>query len=565
MNIDSTRTPFSRYGSYFAYGTVPAKGDRLQKSYVKTVNGDVTSRNLFQVELLDHEGLSLPFNEIVTPTILRLESTGGAVELCIPEPTIVRICTQGVTLRLRKEHINMFETVLAFSPKRWLVDSLDQRRQYLLTALQGSLIVNAPWHVEHVEHAIIDLVPDPQTGAAELVLEEFRSSSGQADHTESFAACLERVEAEYQTWLTTMPSVPPELTAAAELAAYINWSCVVAPEGRLKRPSMYMSKNWMTNVWSWDHCFNAMALVYHNPALAWDQLMTLFDQQDAYGALPDLVNNNGIIWNFCKPPIHGWTLRWMMQRADFIDEAHLREIYEPLTRWTNWWFTQRDDDRDGLPEYHHGNDSGWDNSSVFLRSPLVEGPDLLAYLILQMETLAEVARRLGKQDEAQTWEERANASLDTLFARLWNGEHFIALQGFDHTPSESESLLLYLPIVLGKRLPEEVRVKLIADLKEEGRFLTEHGLATESVRSPFYISDGYWLGPIWAPSTLIIVDGLRACGETELARSISRKFCAMAARSGMAENFDALTGEGLRDRAYSWTSSVFLVLAHEYV
>jgi putative isomerase len=35
----------------------------------------------------------------------------------------------------------------------------------------------------------------------------------------------------------------------------------------------------------------------------------------------------------------------------------------------------------------------------------------------------------------------------------------------------------------------------------------------------------------------------------------------MAARSGMAENYNALTGAGLRDRAYTWTASVFLLLA----
>jgi putative isomerase len=39
----------------------------------------------------------------------------------------------------------------------------------------------------------------------------------------------------------------------------------------------------------------------------------------------------------------------------------------------------------------------------------------------------------------------------------------------------------------------------------------------------------------------------------------------MVSLSGMAENFDALSGDGLRDRAYSWTASVFLVLGHEYL
>ena len=39
--------------------------------------------------------------------------------------------------------------------------------------------------------------------------------------------------------------------------------------------------------------------------------------------------------------------------------------------------------------------------------------------------------------------------------------------------------------------------------------------------------------------------------------------CIMAQKSGMGENFDAQTGDALRDPAYTWTSSVFLVFAHE--
>jgi hypothetical protein len=60
------------------------------------------------------------------------------------------------------------------------------------------------------------------------------------------------------------------------------------------------------------------------------------------------------------------------------------------------------------------------------------------------------------------------------------------------------------------------------------------------------------------------VEGVAAAGDLELAQEVSRRFCNMLSRSGMAENFDALTGEGLRDRAFTWTSSVFLILGHEY-
>lgn len=38
----------------------------------------------------------------------------------------------------------------------------------------------------------------------------------------------------------------------------------------------------------------------------------------------------------------------------------------------------------------------------------------------------------------------------------------------------------------------------------------------------------------------------------------------MVSKNGFAENFNALTGKALRDRAYSWTSSIYLVIKNEY-
>jgi len=46
---------------------------------------------------------------------------------------------------------------------------------------------------------------------------------------------------------------------------------------------------------------------------------------------------------------------------------------------------------------------------------------------------------------------------------------------------------------------------------------------------------------------------------------VARRFCDLAKQSGFAENYNARTGEPLRDHAYTWTSSVFLILAHEYL
>ncbi|MNT69847.1 hypothetical protein D3C72_2081890 [compost metagenome] len=117
-----------------------------------------------------------------------------------------------------------------------------------------------------------------------------------------------------------------------------------------------------------------------------------------------------------------------------------------------------------------------------------------------------------------------------------------------------------MPLLLGTRLPVEMREKLVARLVSSG-FVTAWGPATESPKSSFYEDDGYWRGPIWAPTTLLIWDGLRRQGEIELTREIAEKFCSLASKSGMAENFDARSGRGLRDRAFAWTSAVYLQLA----
>jgi len=561
IHFDISKVPFSRFGSYIAFSHLAGSKTLPEGLYLRTIHGSVARREVFRVELL-HAGKPVGFRAAAMPTLLRLEAPQGFAEICISEPKLVRIRGRGVGARLAAT-AGAYGNAFALEKARWEINSSEQDIQFMLTAREGTLAVDAPWDGLKAERIVADFLPDPKTGQFEAVLEEFSGSWHARTYDQSFDAAHEAVKREYQQWLAKMPSVLPQFQATAELAAYVNWESVVAPEGHLARPALLMSKNWMTNVWSWDNCFNAMALIYQYPELALDQYMILMDNQNADGAFPDSVNDRGYMWSFSKPPIHGWVLRWMMQRSKFLDAQRLAQVYEPLCRWTDWYFQFRDDDHDGIPQYNHGNDSGWDNATVFRVGPPVEAPDLSAYLVLQMDVLSDVARTLGKTEQSKEWKRRADELLNKLLAHSWRDDRFVAPHSGDHKVIESESLLLFLPLILGDRLPEPVRTKLLAGLKEKGRFMTEPGLATESPRSSFYQSDGYWLGPIWAPSTMVIAEGLAAVGEKSLAREIQHKFCAMVAQSGMAENFDALTGAGLRDPAYTWTSSVFLIFAHE--
>lgn len=560
IQLDLRRVPFSRFGSYLAFSHLSRDRAGEAGLYLRSVH-DSPRQEIMRLDLLI-QGKPVVFSELATPTKLRLEHESAFVEICMAEPALLRFRLHGAGLRFSK------------IPGTGLYGLLKNAEQVELNSPEQDieLMVSAPVHHARLAQTwtgtsstvlTLDLLPAKDGEDVQAFIEEFRGSWTPRIYEGSFSEAVSKLETEYRSWLNSMPSVPSQLQGAADLAAYIDWSAVVRADGEFSRPAMLMSKNWMNAVWSWDHCFNAMLLANSQPELAWDQFMLVLDKQNKEGALPDRISDRKMIWAFSKPPVHGWTLQWMMAHSSLMTQARIAEAYQPLKRWTNWYFKYRDDDHDGLPQYNHGNDSGWDNATVFAIEPAIETPDLASLLVLQMETLSAMAERLHRMKEATEWKERSGALLQLLLKNYWKNGRFVALRSGDHSDVIADSLLLYVPLVLGKRLPMEVRQELVADLREPGGFLTSHGLATEKIGSPLYEADGYWRGPIWAPSSMMIVEGLDAVGEKEFARELRRKYCEMVSLNGMAENYDAITGQNLRDPDYTWSASVFLLFAHE--
>jgi putative isomerase len=566
LALDITKVPFSRYGSTVAFSKFTEENLASFHAtglptgvYLRSVYGDQRTHPVFRVELLDADK-AVPFVVEAGPSLLRLKAAKGIVEFCIAASDRVKFRGHGVSLRLIAQDGALAVPNYA---NHWEINSERVMEKYMLWATHGDLHMDAPWNGLSNLRVAATYFPDPESLSVEGEIDTYPSVWTPDQSSETFDESVRTVEQDYSRWLKLMPDVPREFGPGAELAAYVNWTSVVDRSGYLDRPAMLMSKNWMAAIWSWDHCFNAMALSFKDPDLSWQQYMLPFDNQQSEGALPDETTSTSNELNFTKPPIHGWALAWMMQHGGFTDQAHLAQIYLPLSRWTNWYFQYRDSNQDGLPEYNHGYDSGWDNSTVMLPGMPVETPDLDGFLILQMDTLADLAGKLGKDAEGQEWHTRSNQLLKRMLSTLWRKDHFVAIRASDGSAIDSQSLLLYIPIILGKRLPSDVRNKLIQGLSEPGKFRTAHGFATEPLKSKYYTTDGYWRGPIWAPATMLLAEGLDSAGEHTLANKVREDFCRMAQQSGMNENFDAISGDGLRDPAYTWTSSVYLIFAHQ--
>lgn len=581
--IDPTLVPFSAPRSYLALSVHRENdwwSDHPAGLFLRTLRTSRDTPFVARLVPLAPDGSAVGFDRFETrPESFRAESPAGAWEFAFAdESTIVAVADRpGLGLRLDfmpggRRFQALFPVPRPGSsggPDGTLIlaNAHKNRARFLLAARSGRFVPDDPeWDGRDAGSMAAELRPcpgGPGSGVAEFAIRECPVEWDGTVPGAGFGSARAARAAEFGAFLRGIPEVPPEFAETRAAAAHLLWSFSVAKAGFLKRDALLMSKNWMDRVWSWDHCFNAIALAPGHPDLAWDSFIAPFDFQDGAGCLPDAIGEGAVAHGFVKPPVHGWALRRMMAVADFSRDR-LAEAFDRLGRWTRWWLSRRDRDGDGLCEYDHGNDSGWDNGTAFLRLPPVETPDLAAFLAIQCDVLADLARRLDRPaGEAAEWTRLADAQIAAMDRALFDeAGRPLVRAAYTHDTFSPDTLMLRIPVLLGDRLPERLRAPLVADL-ESDRFLAEWGYATESPRSPFYKNDGYWRGPIWAPSTLLVCDGLRACGRPDLARRAAERFCRMCAKSGFAENFDAATGEGLRDRAYTWTASVFLVLASE--
>jgi hypothetical protein len=558
MTFHIAQCPFSRRGSYLSIFHQKKTAQTGPGLFLRTHHAArVGQRHVMELTPLVG-GEPVPCRVTATPSVLTLSAKskpGRSVRLCIADDTIL-LSGRGAGLRLSAVP-GIGNIAQPITPTRWSVNARTSWCRFMVDVTRGSIRADCPWEPKGTPHMILDLLPD-ESGKLAGTVEKYHSTWVERSRP-GFDEVASEASAEFAGWQKLQPPPAPSYRHAWERAAYVNWSAMIRPGGLVNRPAMLMSKVQMDNVWSWDHCFNAMALSYRAPALALDQWLVMFDRQDEHGALPDALNPCVEHFNYSKPPVHGWALKFMMTRQPrFLTPARLRQVYDPLRRWTEWWLKHRIAPGQRLPYYLHGNDSGWDNSTMFDAGAPLISPDLAAFLAMQLEALGDVAGWIGKAREAEQWAARSRQMIADLVNELWRGDHFIAKRMSDGFEVNCDSLVPLMPVLLGKRLPVEVTRSLV---KRMPAFLTRWGLATELTSSPHYSDDGYWRGPIWAPPTMMAVYGLRSLGEHKLAGEIARRFCKLCAKSGFAENFDARTGAALRDTAYTWTSSVFLMLA----
>ena len=373
----------------------------------------------------------------------------------------------------------------------------------------------------------------------------------------------------WHSWFAAAPPVADEYRAQYYYAWWVMRAGLISTRFYTTREAMTPSMMHYVGVWQWDAYFHALAYRHVEPRLAQDQIRIMLDHQREDGMIPDAIHDEGTVTHLnapvdadvTKPPLLAWSA-WKLYEMDG-DREFLEEIYEPITRVNTWWFEQNDLDGNGLCEYQHPFSSGLDDSPLWDEGMPVESPDLNTYLCLQQEALGRMAHVIGEEEEAERWQQRAQAMAQRLVDRCWDERtgYFWARRNGERVSVRTPFNLF--PLLTG-RMPAAIARRLVDHLTDTHQFWSRYPVPSVAMDDPKYDPLKMWRGPTWVNINYLLIEGLMRSGYRDLARDLRhRTLDLLCCRDDIYEYYHPETGENPPQAAstFGWSSAVLIDLA----
>ena len=391
-----------------------------------------------------------------------------------------------------------------------------------------------------------------------------------------------------------------------------------------------MSYKWFIGLWAWDSWKQAAATAKFNGELAKNNIRSLFqyqvkadDEIRSYdeGAIIDAIFYNksfdrggqGENWNErnSKPPLAAWAV-WKVYK-ETGDYDFLREMYPKLIRYHQWWYRNRDHDKNGIAEYgamiHDKNhnkseiilaaawESGMDNAPRFdmytdekadLSIEVLqnrdkdgrllgysinqESVDLNSYLYAEKCFLKSMAEVLGEINDAKGYDKEAEYVKNYIRENMFHEEtgFFYDLQ--INEDGSKKKLLIdrekgsegWIPL-WAKAATKEQAKRVVENMLNEDMFNTFMPLGTTSKDSKSFNPNKYWRGPVWLDQAFFGIEGLRNYNYHKEALRLAEKLFENAEGllndKAIRENYNPLTGEGLHAMNFSWSAGAYCLLS----
>ena len=171
------------------------------------------------------------------------------------------------------------------------------------------------------------------------------SSVAPIDEAQSLSARAQRWAAYRRAIATGHADTHPQQIVAdkALMTLVSNWR---SPRGNLTTDGLFPSSavSYFNGFWAWDSWKHAVALARFDPALAKQQVRSMFEHQDERGMVADVVYADPAEdnWRDSKPPLSGWAVEQILEQDSDLD--FIKEMYPKIVRYHRWWYRDRDHD-----------------------------------------------------------------------------------------------------------------------------------------------------------------------------------------------------------------------------
>jgi hypothetical protein len=346
---------------------------------------------------------------------------------------------------------------------------------------------------------------------------------------------------------------------------------MMPPEGE-SRHNYYLFSREPT--WSWGHegqvfheSLSMLSYAYMDAASAQESQRVYFDRQRpegyiAYRIGPYVTKTfpyNGE--DTTSAPFFAWQ-NWEVYRISH-DRKFLDEAYRSSAAFANYVLRTRDKDHDGflvwggnsmLENVRDELDVIWQLFGDKADSPSrVKALDLMCMMVNEERSLASMAKELGKLDEANQWNDKADKLSELVRTRMWDASsgNFFNLSRDTGTMVTGDGISLkrpeiitFLPLWAGIATKDQA-ARLVQNLKDPKTFWRRFGAPTLSAADHYY--DPYitqccqWNGAVWLLWDYLVFRGLLNYGYRAEAEEIVRR------------NLDAVTFQ-LKNNHRFWES-----------
>ena len=504
---------------------------------------------LFDIKLLIN-GTPVKYTYFADEGSLKLEaSCCSEAEIALTDRSHFRIRGQnaGVRLELRSssdENAEACRGICATLDGSGWEGEFGRFGKLFFKPITGSLSVTSVFDKKENAYSLvrIDFLPDAATGEFDAAVHDYRDKLLPFDEYEDFDELVENNRADFNAFCQIYRNAAPGYEEMAKYARWTVWSHRTKAIGSFEQPHILFQNTWGCAAAPWQQSYNAMSMLA-DPKEAWRQICVMFLYQEKTGRLPNMMTYANPPMQGMQPAFQGFALDFLFRNVGdgFITEDEAERMYPKMAAWANFWTTWRNAGLGGdVVALLSPHESGWDDLTLFKEGLPTVDPNAMAFIVLLMEGIATIAKKSRSySDTYDSWMTRAKKLTDTLINEYWDGERFVAK--YKGKPVDSLSLGGYQPIILGKRLPQHIIDKIAEKLVMDGCWLTEIGLASESMRSeearfapsiPGHYAS-FTSGRVIGPLNMILTVGLQAAGKQEEAEYIARRFCDHIKREGI--------------------------------